>query len=264
MFNSSQQMNTSPISTSLPPHYTMHYLPESVRSILDVGCNVGEALKLANRLGVKQLYGIDINPYAIELARDNLKDIEQVELYHHSGDELPVMDACIDVVNCTEVIEHIPVELRSAVIKEIHRVLNHNGKFLITVPARGIFHFLDPANVRLMFPVLFNLVSKLVGGQGRELGYVGQKHDIVWHHHFTMEELKGLLEPLFNITCIRGRGCLFSPICEWLEWPFYRMNLTNSIFYKMIHQLHQWDMSCDWGLKLAYNILIVAEKKNDV
>ncbi|NET71645.1 MAG: class I SAM-dependent methyltransferase [Sphaerospermopsis sp. SIO1G2] len=257
-------MNTNFAPINLPPHVTMHYLPENTESFLDVGCNVGETLKWASELGVKKLYGIDINPNAIKLAGENLKDIDQVELYHNSADELPIQDAKIDVVNCTEVIEHIPSELRPFLIEEINRVLVNNGKLLITVPARGIFHFLDPANFRLMFPLVFNAISKIMGGSGREIGFVGQKHNIVWHHHFTIAELKILLEPLFNIHHIRGRGCLLSPICSWLEWPFYRMNRMDSIFYKMICSLHQWDMSCDWGRGLAYNVLIVAEKKTDL
>ena len=245
----------------ISPDTTMYYLPEDTKSILDVGCNVGLGLKLASELGVKKLYGIDINPYAIELARDNLKEIDQVELYHSSANILPLTDESVDVVNCTEVIEHIPFNLRPFLIKEIYRVLAGNGKLLVTVPARGVFHFLDPANFRLIFPNIFNNVSTLIGGSGRELGYVGQQHDIVWHHHFTIKELQDLLEPQFNITHLRGRGCLLSPICNWLEWPFYRMNSTNNILYKKIHQLHQWEMSCNFSLELAYNVLLVAEKK---
>ncbi|MBD2626923.1 class I SAM-dependent methyltransferase [Trichormus variabilis] len=264
MFKFKKHTNTNSRSAHLPPHLTMHYLPEHTESILDVGCNVGLGLKFASELGVKKLYGIDINPQAIELARDNLKDIDQVELYHNSADRLPIRDASVDAVNCTEVLEHIPFDLRPCLIEEIHRVLANNGILLITVPARGLFHFLDPANFRLMFPSLFNTVSKLVGGSGRELGYAEQKHDIVWHYHFTIPELKALLEPLFNIYHIRGRGCFFSPICNWLEWPFYRMNRMNNILYKTISKLHQWDMSCDWGMGLAYNVLIVAEKKSDL
>jgi SAM-dependent methyltransferase len=264
MFKFKKYTNTISSSTDLPPHLTMHYLPSDTNSILDVGCNVGLALKLASELGVKKLYGIDINPLAVELARENLKRIDQVELHHGSGDILPIPDESVDVVNCTEVIEHVPLNLRPFLLKEIHRVLTKNGKLLITVPARGLFYFLDPANFRLMFPSLFNNISRLIGGRGRELGYAGQKHDIVWHHHFTIQELKALLEPLFNISHIRGRGCLFSPVCNWLEWPFYRMNRTNNIFYKKIHQLHQWDISCNFGLGLAYNVLLVVEKKSDI
>ncbi|MEH1843479.1 MAG: class I SAM-dependent methyltransferase [Nostoc sp.] len=236
-------------------------MPKDTKSMLDVGCNVGLALKFANELGVKKVYGIDINPNAIELARDNLKGIDQVELYHSSANILPIQDESVDVVNCTEVIEYIPDNLRPFLIKEIYRVMAANGKLLVTVPARGVFHFLDPANFRLIFPNLFNNVSKFIGASGRELGYTGQEHSIVWHHHFTIKELQDLLEPQFNITHIRGRGCLLTPICNWLEWPFYRMNKTNNILYKKIHQLHQWEMSCNFNLQLAYNVLLVLEKK---
>jgi len=261
MFKFEKQTNINSTFTDLPPYSAFHYLSEHTESILDVGCNVGLALKLASELGIKKLYGIDINALAIEQARENLKGIDQVELYHDSADKLPFADKSVDVVTCTEVIEHIPFDLRPHLIAEIHRVLADNGKLIITVPARGIFHFLDPANFRLMFPYFFNTASQLMGGQGRDIGYAGQKHGIVWHHHFTIEELNSLIGPLFNIYHFRGRGCLLSPICDWLLWPFYRSNRTNNIVYKTISQIGHWDMSCNFSLQLAYNVLIVAEKK---
>jgi SAM-dependent methyltransferase len=248
----------------IPPYLVMYYFPENTESILDVGCNVGFGLKRASELGVKKLYGIDINSQAIEQARDILKEIDQVELFNGSADKLPLPDESVDVVTCSEVLEHVPFELRPSVIKEIHRVLAKNGKLIVTVPARGLFHFLDPANFRLMFPFPFAIVSKLFGGSGREAGYVGQKHGIVWHHHFTMKELEALLGALFDISHVRGRGCFLSPVCNWLEWPFYRKNALNNVAYKTIHSINQFDMSCDFGSGLAYNVLLVAHKKSDL
>ncbi len=248
----------------LPRHNPLHYFPAQANSLLDIGCNVGAALELARKLGVAKLYGIEINNLAVQKAKLRLQDTCGVEIYQGSADQLPFKDKQVEVALCSEVLEHVPEDLRPKVIQETHRVLLKDGLFIITVPARGLFHFLDPGNMRFLFPNAFSLASKLIGGLGREKGFENQKHSVVWHHHFTLKELENLLLSHFTIVHIRYRGCLLSPICNWLEWPFYRMNATQNIIYKIIRHVHEFDMLCDFGGKFGYNVLIVAKKDEKI
>lgn len=246
----------------LPENNPLHYFPTHADSLLDIGCNVGDALNFARNLGIKKLYGIEINEMAVETARQRLQETYGIEIYQGSADELPLKDNQVEVALCSEVLEHVPADLRPKVIQETHRVLSNDGLFLITVPARGLFHFLDPANFRFLFPNAFSLANRIVGGAGREKGFENQKHGVIWHHHFTLHELETLLSPYFNIIHVRYRGCLLSPICNWLEWPFYRINAIENIIYETIFRVHHFDMSCNFTEKLGYNMLLVAKKNN--
>jgi SAM-dependent methyltransferase len=242
------------------PWHALHYLPRPTEAILDVGCNAGETLKHASELGVKKLFGIDINPEAVKLAKQSLSHIPDHQLFQGSADHLPFETAAADAAICSEVLEHIPEDIRAKSLKEIHRVLKPNAPLILTVPASGAFAFLDPANVRLRFPRVFEVASKLAGGYGREIGYENQKHGIVWHHHFSISELKSLMGDGFNIELIRWRGCLLSPICNWLEFPFYRRRAYTHPLLKAIRAVDYWEMKQNLGSVLGYNVLIVARR----
>lgn len=242
--------------------HILHYLPDNINSFLDVGCNVGESLIHAHQLGVKKLYGIEINPNCIEPAKENTAHIPSCEITHGSADTLPYRDKEMDVAFSSEVLEHVPQELRKSVVLEVYRVLKSDSKFIISVPHRGLFGYMDPANFRLLFPKLFSILSKIVGGKGREAGFVKQKHGIVWHHHFSIEELKSLVSPQFEIEKIRYRAGFIFPICEWLLFPLYRLNLTNNWFYSFIKKLQLMDTKLQLGRFLAYDVILVMKKKD--
>jgi len=98
---------------------------------LEVGCAQGYYLKRA--LGrTKNVFGIDISKGFIEKAK---KTGAKVEIA--SGEKLPFKDNYFDIVLCTETLEHIPDWKKS--VKEIKRVLNKNGKVIITIPLEKSF-----------------------------------------------------------------------------------------------------------------------------
>jgi SAM-dependent methyltransferase len=248
---------------AVPPWQAFHYVPATASSILDVGCGSGATLQGAYELGVRDLHGIDINRHAIEMARSRLASLPGVDtskIVHGSADALPFADEMMDVVTAFETIEHVPAELRVAVIREIWRVLRPGGRLVITVPAAGLFSWLDPANVRFWSPSLFACIDKLFGGRGRERGYEGQKHGIVWHHHFTDRELRAILEPHFVIERTRWRGCVIAPLCAGLAFPFYRMQKFDHPILRLLHRAEFWELSFETGQRLACNVLVVAGK----
>jgi SAM-dependent methyltransferase len=247
----------------LPPWDACHYLPSDATSILDVGCNVGAGLERAYRMGISNLYGIEINRHAVEAARERLGRLPGVDvsrIVHGSADALPFSDASADVAMAIETMEHVPAPLRSAMVREVWRVLRPAAPFIITVPADGMFSWLDPANVRLRFPRLVNRVSRMVGGGGRERGFEGEKHGIVWHQHFGVSELRALLEPAFQIEHVRWRGCFVAPICAGLMFPFYRRQQFDHPIARWLHRLEAWDLSVETSARFAWNVLVVARK----
>lgn len=251
----------APTANRRPPWKPLGHLPRRARSLLDVGCNEGATLCDAYGLGVRTLRGIEVNPHILETARQRLAHVSDVEIFHGSADHLPLFSESMEVVTCLEVLEHVPAELRPNVISEISRVLVPRGRFILTVPASGLFSFLDPANIRFRLPGFFRFITALVGGAGREAGYERQAHGIVWHHHFNHSELTRLVGQYFEFELIRWRGALLTPLCGLLEFPFYRWNRLDHPLFTLIHQMNHWEHSLNLGECLGYNLLAVLRKK---
>ena len=104
-------------------------------SFLDLGCGAGSDLLLACESGAKSVYGIEVLSYSRQVATDRIKgfDIESSVVDSNLEDgELPFPDGSIDVINFTNVLEHIVN--RQAVLQELERVLHDDGEALISIP----------------------------------------------------------------------------------------------------------------------------------
>jgi pseudaminic acid biosynthesis-associated methylase len=88
-------------------------------TILEVGCNTGMQLAGFDKLGYKNLSGIDINPYALEKAKQKLP---AAKFSVGSALELPFADKSFDVVCVHGVLIHIHPKDVPAAIKELGRV----------------------------------------------------------------------------------------------------------------------------------------------
>lgn len=105
-------------------------LPKNGKSLLDIGCGDGVfTLKLANILGAKKVFGIDIAKGAIDKAKKN--GIE-AKLFDIDERDLPFDSSSIDYIYCGNLIELI--EDPDHLLSEAHRVLKKNGVAIITVP----------------------------------------------------------------------------------------------------------------------------------
>jgi len=83
-------------------------LPRDAR-ILEVGCNTGMQLVGLQAAGFEQLYGIELQAYAVEKARDFVRG---VNILQGSGFDLPFKDGYFDLVCTNGVLIHIaPADL---------------------------------------------------------------------------------------------------------------------------------------------------------
>jgi SAM-dependent methyltransferase len=99
---------------------------------LEVGCGNGFFSGHLARFGC-EVTGIDLSPTAVELARKTYPGISF--LVHDLAEPLPFADSTMDVVWCSEVLEHLFSPLGT--VGEIRRVLKPGGVFLCTVPYHG-------------------------------------------------------------------------------------------------------------------------------
>jgi ubiquinone/menaquinone biosynthesis C-methylase UbiE len=109
-------------------------IDEKSQIILDIGC--GRAWVASRLLPRNQkVISFDVAPINVEKA---LSTYPHDNHFGVIGDGLclPFIDNCIDIVVCSEVLEH--VEKPSQLIREITRVLKANGKAIITTPFNEI------------------------------------------------------------------------------------------------------------------------------
>ncbi|MBP9191523.1 MAG: methyltransferase domain-containing protein [Ignavibacteria bacterium] len=87
-------------------------------SILEVGCNIGMQLVNLKEMGFKNLYGIELQPHAVELA--NLRT-PGINIIQGTAYDIPFKNEYFDLVFTSRVLIHLnPSEIEKA-IKEIVR-----------------------------------------------------------------------------------------------------------------------------------------------
>jgi SAM-dependent methyltransferase len=232
----------------------LSWLDPDAASLLDLGCNVGELLGAAAHLyPTLKLTGVDVNAAAIEIARRNTP---QADLRQCDGPLLPFADDSFDHVTCIEVIEHIPQTLRRETLGEVWRVLKPGGKFIVRCPHAGIFQGLDVANFRFRFPRLYRSIVR----RGlRDEAYRDDSDGVVWHHHFTRNELLDLIGPRFELEAERYGGLLLVPLGDLMRWPFYRLKLYRNPLLRLIDRTIVWDLGINYG-RASFTILLVLRK----
>ena len=86
--------------------------------ILEVGANSGNQLELLKQMGFKNLYGIELNEYAVELAKKRLHGINIIQ---GSAFDIPFKDNFFDLVFTAGVLIHISDKDVNKIIREIFR-----------------------------------------------------------------------------------------------------------------------------------------------
>lgn len=114
---------------------------------LDIGCGSGEYLALARELGVPHVFGTDLSLGYCRRARA-LSSPDSV--LQASAEMLPFEASSVDVVLCSEVLEHLPRAMSIRAVAELCRVARR--ALVITTPnneaaIRVIARRLSPATV---------------------------------------------------------------------------------------------------------------------
>ena len=92
-------------------------LPKDL-SFLEVGCNTGNQLLLLQQMGYTSLSGVELQPYALDIARSR---VQNSFLQQGSSLALPFADAAFDIVFTSGVLIHISPEDLPRAMDEIHR-----------------------------------------------------------------------------------------------------------------------------------------------
>ena len=182
-------------------------LLEKGDNLLDIGCGEGSLLFKARNRYVN-LYGIDISPFRIEVAKSNFQKegIENNRYILKVGDVdkgLHFKDNFFDAVTIISVLEHLFDPF--SIIQSIKRVIKPSGILVVQVPNIAYLKYRVQLSVGRL-PVTSSPYNwEKIGWDGGHL------------HYFTLRTLRWLLESQgFKIEKITGSG-LFANLRNW--WP---------------------------------------------
>jgi SAM-dependent methyltransferase len=101
--------------------------------VLDLGCGAGRFVAALQDAGADAV-GVELAEGAVERARLN---VPGAELHALTGDgAIPLEDASVDLVWCSEVLEHVPDT--AGLLSEARRVLRTGGRLLVTTPSHDL------------------------------------------------------------------------------------------------------------------------------
>lgn len=152
--------------------------------LLDVGCGTGDlTIFIANKLGIKQIYGVDVDENALSQAKQKGIIVFNLDI---SKEKFPFSNETFDLCTFLDVIEHL--ENPDNALKEIHRILKKEAFLLLTTP-----------NVASWYNRLLLLSGKPILGidLSKEIRYnypFGVTQVISGHQRlYTLDSLKKLL-----------------------------------------------------------------------
>jgi SAM-dependent methyltransferase len=220
------------------------WLPADALQIVDVGCafGYGSVAVAAGGPPGRVAVGIERDPEHFERAR---KLYPWLTMLKGDATSLPVPDGCADAVLLLDVLEHVAEPARA--VAEAHRVLRPGGVVIVSVPHRGPQHGLDSLNLyrrlsrrRASWPPL-EPATESAGGV---------------HRHFTVPEMRRLLEPGFAVDRVQRTGL-------GVQEPVYLAGLVARIprrsdrvgrFALVVHLLvYLLDDAVPWG-RLGYHL----------
>lgn len=156
--------------------------------LLDLGCGDGEfSLKLAERIGTRKVYGVDIVEQSLTKAKAKGIQVYLGDL----NEKLPFEDGSFDVVLASEVIEHL--HDTDGFFREVRRVLRNGGYAVIETPNLAAFHnILALLLGKQPFPAVVSneIYAGIWGHQEKQIGSEEPGHLRI----FTLSALKELLE----------------------------------------------------------------------
>lgn len=92
-------------------------LPKDIK-ILEVGCNYGAQLRGFQRMGFKNLFGVELQDHAVE---ESKKAYSGLNIITGSGFDLPFKDGFFDLVCTNGVLIHISPDNHHSFMREIYR-----------------------------------------------------------------------------------------------------------------------------------------------
>jgi ubiquinone/menaquinone biosynthesis C-methylase UbiE len=147
-------------------------------TIVDIGCGTGNLIACLRRAYHQaSICGVDLTDDSMEVAKKRFKDDRRVEFKVGGFEGLPFDDHSVDLITCTEVLEHTFPETFEKSFSEINRVLKPGGYYLASVPFDEPFRLvccpecgsLFTPYQHMMFEITHESVRRLLSQNGLQL-----------------------------------------------------------------------------------------------
>lgn len=138
--------------------------PKEIK-ILEVGCNVGMQLRLLQKMGYKNLFGVELQEYAVEKAKSLTSNINIIQ---GSGFDIPFKENYFDIVVTNGVLIHIAPDDYKKIMGEMYRCskkyiwgFEYYSPKIETLPYRGNEGFLWKTDFSKEFLNLFPQLNEI-------------------------------------------------------------------------------------------------------
>ena len=181
---------------------------------LDFGSHDGKAIAELVKSGlVKKAIGLDANSVVVEKSQASLPvNVELITII--VGEKIPFPDETFTSVSLFGVLEHVLDQ--DKLLKELNRVTKKGGLFVVAVPGKHFFSFMDMGNWKFVFPRTHKFfVTTWKGKEYYRNRYAANKDGLIgdieaekaWHQHFSKKELQTLLGNYsFETIAVDGFG----------------------------------------------------------
>lgn len=92
----------------------------NISRILEVGCNIGLQLIILSKMGYKNLYGIELQEYAVDKSKEITKG-KDIHIIKASAFDIPYKDRFFDLVFTSGLLIHVSPNDINSVLEEIYR-----------------------------------------------------------------------------------------------------------------------------------------------
>ena len=133
--------------------------------VVDAGAGSGAHSRWIAEAGAKKVYALELSHSVDGVMRRNLDGLSNVQVIQCSIDQVPLIDECIDMVYCINVIQHTPSVENTA--RELFRLVKPGGELVFNcynetgwgtgwkrAVRRAVERVARPALSRLPYPVL--------------------------------------------------------------------------------------------------------------
>ena len=181
---------------------------------LDFGSHDGKAIAELVKSGVvKKAIGLDANSEVVKKSQGSLPaNVKLVTII--VGEKIPFPDETFTSVSLFGVLEHVLDQ--DKLLKELNRVTKKGGLFVVAVPGKHFFSFMDMGNWKFVFPGTHKFfVTTWKGKEYYQNRYATNKDGLIgdieagkaWHQHFAKKELQTLLGKYsFETIAVDGFG----------------------------------------------------------
>lgn len=108
------------------------------KRVLDIASGTGYGSSILHANKAKNVIGVDISEEAISFSKKTYK-ADDLNFLVGSATSIPVEDNSIDIVVSFETLEHLSGEDQTKFLKEIDRVLTHDGVLIMSTPNVNVF-----------------------------------------------------------------------------------------------------------------------------